>query len=112
MAKESEKKTPSGFAALNQFTIEFLQGKYGQDVQVSSTTSALKAVIDLIERDSVVAAGVTISVADGEYCKQTFDRTNPGYSKLYDKCSDILTTPEDPEIAAIKAATTSVRTRT
>jgi predicted lipoprotein with Yx(FWY)xxD motif len=77
-------KIPAGFSALNQSAIEYLQGKYGQDVQLSSTTAALKAVIDLVERESLVLSD------DTGYCRQSFDRTSPGYSKSYDKCSDRL----------------------
>jgi hypothetical protein len=90
--QSDEKK--QGVASLNRTAIEYLQGKYGHDVQVSSTAAALKSIIDSIERDSLAAA---IKAADDGYCRQSFDRTSPGYSKLYDKCSDQIVVEEGEE---------------
>ena len=105
MAQQSDQVPEDGFSALNRSAIEYLQGKYGQNLQVNSTTAALKSVIDIIARDNIKESGITLVNADGEYCKQSFDRTMPGYGRAYDKCSDTFTVEAvDPAALSAQAA--------
>jgi len=91
--QHEEGRVPRSFSSLNEAAIEHLQGKYGQDVQVTSTKAVLNEILSHIDRKSVIDVGAVAAYDRG------FDRTNPGYDKYYDRdraalnMGDLVTNP-------------------
>ncbi|MBC8085710.1 MAG: hypothetical protein H7Z40_00475 [Phycisphaerae bacterium] len=77
--ENDEGRIPKSFDSLNQTAIAHLQGKYGQDVQVTSTKAVLAEILAHIDRRSVLDVGAVAAYDRG------FDRTSPGYDKYYDR---------------------------
>lgn len=69
--------SPQELKILNATAIEALQGNFGADIQIRSTSKVIDHLLNktLPNKDSVAAFD------------RVFDRTNPGYDKMYDRDS-------------------------
>jgi hypothetical protein len=78
MSNSEDPKAMQAFEALNETALAHLQGKYGQEVRLSTTRAALNEILRNIDRRVVGPGGIAAY-------DRGFDRTSPGYDKYYDR---------------------------